>query len=1022
MPRLKPFCAPWFPADEEIAAALLSAPFDVERSARAEPLAQRLLAAVRAPEGIGHIERLMQEYSLSTREGVALMALAESLLRVPDDSTLDRLIADKLAAGAFDRHAPVSDALLVQATAFALGVSTKIFAADETPRSLVAQAARRLGAPALRSAARQAMRLMGDHFVLGETIEEALANASADSRWRYSFDMLGEGARSAADAERYFQSYASAITAIGAKAGARPLPDRPGVSVKLSALHPRFEPLSQERVLRELTPRLLELARLAKIHDLAFTIDAEEAERLELSLDVIDAVVADPSLAGWDGFGLAVQAYQKRAAAVIDHIEALAEAHDRRFMIRLVKGAYWDTEIKRAQERGLADYPVFTRKAMTDLNYAACADRLLAAPRIFPQFATHNALTIATIVESARDPSTYEFQRLHGMGAELYAALLDEEKRARCRVYAPVGPHRDLLAYLVRRLIENGANSSFVARAADAATPQSELLAPPRAIIGDAMRARHSRLPLPSDLYRPLRANSKGVEFGDRRACDALLAERDAEHNRLRVAAPSYGKSGVAPRDLRSPIDAALIGSVVEADAQTARDAMAAAARAFPAWEATPVEARADIIERAADFIEARRGLFIALLQDEGGKTLDDALAEVRESADLCRYYAGQARRLCEEKALPGPTGEDNRLRRRGRGVFVCISPWNFPLAIFIGQIVAALVAGNAAVAKPAEQTPLIASEAVALLHEAGVPHEALHCLPGDGALGAALIGDANVAGVVFTGSTAAAQSIHRALAASTGPIVPFIAETGGVNAMIVDSTALLEQVVDDVIASAFRSAGQRCSALRLLCLQEDIAQDALAMLIGATRELRIGDPRDPPTHIGPVIDDTTKARLCAYLAQRHAEGRVLYAGAAPESGSFVAPHIVRLDRASDLREEIFGPILHVATWRAQKDEDFLTLVEDIAANGFGLTMGLHTRIETRIRALAEATPAGNLYVNRNMIGAVVGSQPFGGSRMSGTGPKAGGSDYLRRFLREETVTINTASFGGDARLLAMKE
>ncbi|HEY8063173.1 MAG TPA: bifunctional proline dehydrogenase/L-glutamate gamma-semialdehyde dehydrogenase PutA [Methylosinus sp.] len=1024
MPGPAPFHAPYAPADEEIAAQLLSAPFDAERSARVEPLARRLLAAVRAPKGMGHVERLLQEYSLSTREGLALMALAESLLRVPDDSTLDLLIVDKLALGAFDRHAPASDALLVQATAFALGLSTKIFAAEETPRGLVAQAARRLGMPALRGAARQAMKLMGGHFVLGETIDEALSRASADDarRWRYSFDMLGEGARSGADAERYFAAYAASIAAIGAKAGSRALPERPGVSVKLSALHPRFEPLSRERVLRELAPRLLALARLAKRHDLVFTVDAEEADRLELSLDVIDAVVADPSLAGWDGFGLAIQAYQKRAAAVIDHVAALAEAHGRRFMVRLVKGAYWDTEIKRAQERGLADYPVFTRKAMTDLNYIACADRLLAAPRIFPQFATHNALTVATIVARAGDASAYEFQRLHGMGEELFEALLAEETGARCRVYAPVGPHRDLLAYLVRRLIENGANSSFVARAADVATPESELLAPPCAIIGEASRARHTRLPSPADLYRPLRANSRGVEFGDREAIAALLAERDAAPAPIAAATPSAGHSGVAPRELRSPIDDSRVGSVTEADADAARAAMAAASRAFPAWEATPFETRATIIERAADLVEARRGRLIALLQEEGGKTLDDALAELREAADLCRYYAGQARLLCAEETLSGPTGEANRLRRRGRGVFVCISPWNFPLAIFLGQIAAALVAGNAAVAKPAEQTPLIAQEAVALLLEAGVPREALQYVPGDGAIGAALVAHPQVAGVVFTGSTAAAQSVHRALAASDGPIVPLVAETGGVNAMIVDSTALLEQVVDDVLVSAFRSAGQRCSALRLLCLQEDIAETALAMLIGAAQELRVGDPRALATQVGPVIDHAAQARLEEYLALRRAEGRVLYAGAAPQRGRFVAPHIIRLDRAGDLREEIFGPVLHVARWRAGDDKDFLRLVEEIAANGFGLTMGLHTRIEARIRALAEMTPAGNLYVNRNMIGAVVGSQPFGGSRMSGTGPKAGGPDYLRRFLREETVTINTASFGGDAHLLAMKE
>jgi RHH-type proline utilization regulon transcriptional repressor/proline dehydrogenase/delta 1-pyrroline-5-carboxylate dehydrogenase len=1020
MTGAEPFRAPYHPADEDIAARLLATPRDDEREARAHALARRLLAAIRSPRGRSGVDSLLQEYSLSTREGLALMALAESLLRVPDDSTLDRLIVDKLAAGAFDRHAPASDALLAQACAFALGVSTRLFAPSETPRSVVAELARRLGMPALRAAARQAMRVMGGHFVLGETIDDALAQAAPnDQRQRYSFDMLGEGARTMRDAERYFEAYAHAIVRVGAHGGAS-LVERPGVSVKLSALHPRYEPLSRERVLAELAPRLLELARLAQAHDISFTVDAEEADRLELSLEVIGKVVADASLVGWDGFGLAVQAYQKRAAAVIDHAEALAERFGRRFMLRLVKGAYWDTEVKRAQERGLDDYPVFTRKAMTDLNYIACAERLFTAPRLYPQFATHNALTVATIVERAGDPTQYEFQRLHGMGEALYDALREQRPDVACRLYAPVGPHRDLLAYLVRRLIENGANSSFVARAADAATPESELLRPPADIIGDAAHARHSHLPLPRDLFAP-RKNSRGVEFGDGAALAALLEETTEARGRDHFAASSPGASGAVARDIILPIGGARVGRVVEATRDAARLAMTAAARAFPAWERTPIETRAAIIERVADLVEARRGALIALLQDEGGKTLDDALAEVREAADLCRYYASEARLLFREQPLPGPTGEDNRLIRRGRGVFVCISPWNFPLAIFIGQIAAALVCGNSVAAKPAEQTPLVAQAAIALLHEAGVPREALQFAPGGADIGAALVADPQTSGVVFTGSSDAARAIHRALAASDGPIVPLIAETGGVNAMIVDSTALLEQVTDDVLASAFRSGGQRCSALRLLCLQEEIFDDALAMLIGAACELRVGDPRALSTHVGPVIDGEAKAQLDDYLSRRSSEGRVLFAGEAPTRGSFVAPHIVALDRAGELREEIFGPVLHVARWRAEEN-GFARLVEEIAASGFGLTMGLHSRIETRIRELAALTPAGNLYVNRNMIGAVVGSQPFGGWRASGTGPKAGGPDYLRRFLREETVTINTASFGGDAQLLSMKE
>lgn len=1021
MSQVAPFRAPYHPSDEALAAHLLDDRPDAETWARIEGVARRLLAAMRERHGVfGSVENLLREFALSTREGLALMALAESLLRVPDTATLDHLIVDKLAVGAFERHESSSDALLVQACAFALGLSSRVFAAGDTPHGVVLDLARRLGMPALRVAARQAMRLMGAHFVLGETIEEAISRTR--DRYRYSYDMLGEGARTAGDAERYMSSYADAIEAVGASAGVDALPERPGVSVKLSALHPRYEAVSRARALDELAPRLLELARLAKHYDLVFTVDAEEADRLELSLDIIDRVAADPSLSGWEGFGLAVQAYQKRARDVIDHVAALAESLDRRFMVRLVKGAYWDTEIKRAQERGLEDYPVFTRKAMTDLNYIACADRLLAAKRLFPQFATHNALTVATILERAGDPTRFEFQRLRGMGEELFDALLSERTDVACRIYAPVGPHRELLAYLVRRLIENGANSSFIARAADPTTPVSELVASPHDIIAHADNARHAHLPLPAELYHPLRANSKGVEFGDGAAVESLLDEIGRVRGSKIIAGPSVGKSAKAARDVLSPIDGSTVGRVTEADHETVRVAMAAAARAFPSWEKTPVETRASTMERAADFVEARRGALIALLQGEGGKTLDDALAEVREAADLCRYYAGQARILCREEALPGPTGEDNRLRRRGRGVFVCISPWNFPLAIFIGQVAAALATGNAVVAKPAEQTPLVAQQAIALLHEAGVPAGALQFVPGDGAVGAALVADRDVAGVVFTGSVEVAHAIHRALAASDGPIVPLIAETGGVNAMIVDSTALIEQVVDDVLVSAFRSAGQRCSALRLLCLQEEIADDALAMLIGATKELRIGDPRDLATHVGPVIDAEAKARLEDYLALRRAEGRILFAAETPRAGTFVAPHIVRLDHARDLREEVFGPILHVVTWRADGEEDFTKLVEEIAGSGYGLTMGLHSRIETRIGRLAAIAPAGNLYVNRNMIGAVVGGQPFGGVRASGTGPKAGGPDYLRRFLREETVTINTASFGGDAKLLAMRD
>jgi RHH-type proline utilization regulon transcriptional repressor/proline dehydrogenase/delta 1-pyrroline-5-carboxylate dehydrogenase len=772
-------------------------------------------------------------------------------------------------------------------------------------------------------------------------------------------------------------------------------------------------------------PKALELARKARAHRLNFTIDAEEADRLELTLDVMAAVLADSSLRGWDGFGLAVQAYQKRAPAVIDWLDDIAKSLGRRLTVRLVKGAYWDTEIKRAQERGLADYPVFTRKAMTDLCYAACTRKLLAArPRLYPQFATHNALTVASVIEDAGGVEGYEFQRLHGMGEVLYQLLLADYPQAACRVYAPVGGHRDLLAYLVRRLLENGANSSFVSVAADPAVPVASILERPQNRIGDARRARHRNIPLPRDLYGPQRLNSAGVEFGDRTALDALLAEiRDARPSVEAVPLVDGASRPGIERSVRSPIDGKVIGRVGEANEATVAAAMAAAQAGFAAWTATALDMRAAALERASGLLEARRGRLIALLQAEGGKTLDDAVAEVREAVDFCRYYALEARRSLAPRALPGPTGEANELRYRGRGVFVCISPWNFPLSIFLGQISAALVAGNSVVAKPAEQTPLVAAEAVRILHQAGISPSALHLLPGDGKVGAALVGDPRVAGVAFTGSTEVAHAIHRALAAKEKAIVPLIAETGGINPMIVDATALPEQVTDDVITSAFRSAGQRCSALRLLCLQEDVAEPILEMIAGAARELTLGDPREPSTHVGPVIDAEAKEKLDRWLADKEKEGRVRFRWdrfkPLPVRGTYVPPAIITLDRAGDLRQEVFGPILHVVRWRANALD---ALLEELAGNGYALTLGIHSRIDATAEHVVARLPHGNVYVNRSMIGAVVGTQPFGGNSLSGTGPKAGGPNYLERFAAEQVVTVNTAAAGGNASLLASDE
>jgi len=1022
--RVPRFTAAFAPDDGALAEGLLKQPrLSAAQDARINVAATRLIEAIRSSDDrLGGVEDMLREFALSTREGLALMVLAEALLRVPDARTADNFIEDKLGEGDFVHHETKSSAFLVNASAWALGMSARVIQVGETPQGTIGRLVKRLGVPTVRAATRQAMRLMGSHFVLGETIEAALARARSTGAMRYSFDMLGEGARTAADAKRYFDAYASAIVAIGGTTDDRPLPDRPGISVKLSALHPRFEALSRTRVMQELAPRLIELARRARDHDLNFTVDAEEADRLELSLEVIAAAFTDTSLAGWDGFGLAIQAYQKRASAVIDYADELAKGLNRRMMVRLVKGAYWDTEIKRAQERGLSDYPVFTRKAMTDLNYVACARKLLGLrPRLFPQFATHNALTVATLLELANGDSGFEFQRLHGMGEALYARLSEDHPRLACRTYAPVGSHRDLLAYLVRRLLENGANSSFVALAADDSVPLATLLRRPADIIGRSENARRRDTPLPCDLYLPGRRNSRGIEFGDRAAVEQLLAAIAAEASAVAATSLINGLAVAGtPRPLVSPIDQrTALGSVIEPVPEDAYAAIEAAREGFAGWNKTPAETRASILERAADLLEERRARFIALLQREGGKTLDDAVSEVRETSDFCRYYAAQGRELFgAPQVMPGPTGESNVLGLRGRGVFAAISPWNFPLAIFSGQVTAALMAGNAVVAKPAEQTPGIAFEAVRLLHEAGVPASALHLVPGDGKIGAALTAHPKLAGVVFTGSSEVARLINRTLAAKEGPIVPLIAETGGINAMIVDATALPEQVADDVVTSAFRSAGQRCSALRLLFVQDDVAERMIEMISGAARELKIGDPRDPSVQIGPVIDDDAKTRLEAHIAKMRSQARLHFEGHAP-AGRYVAPHIFELSSAAHLTEEVFGPVLHVVRYGAERLEDVLRAIE---STGYGLTLGVHSRIDDRIEAIVERLAVGNIYVNRNMIGAVVGVQPFGGVGLSGTGPKAGGPHYLPRFAAEQTVTVNTAAAGGNAALMSDME
>ncbi len=1027
------FTAPFGGDDDRIVRAFDNRlAFSSQQDMAVDRRATRFIDAIRGKSGnMGGVEDFLREYGLSTREGLALMVLAEALLRVPDALTQDKLIEDKLKEGGWSEHEAHGDSWFVSASAWALGLSARVIRPGETPEGVVRGLVKRLGLPTVRSATKQAMRFLGHHFVLGENMKDALGRAakSEEKGYRHSFDMLGEGARTADDAKRYFASYAASIESIGAfmaKHGkGKVLPDRMGISVKLSALHPRYLATHRDRVMRELVPDLLKLAQMAKAHQLNFTVDAEEADRLELSLDVIAAVFSDPSLSGWDGFGLAIQAYQKRAPAVIDYIDGLCRTYGRRMMVRLVKGAYWDTEVKRAQERGLEDYPVFTRKPATDLAYHACAAQLLEKrARIFPQFATHNALTVAMILELAgTDRTGFEFQRLHGMGEALYDSLLSGNERIACRIYAPVGGYRDLLAYLVRRLLENGANSSFVAVAGDKNVPIEALLERPAHKLGLAMgkSARHGQIPMPAHLYGA-RRNSAGFEFGHRESLEALQGRLSAI--KLEVAAgplvPGLKPGGETVK-VTSPADRSKSpGTVRSATTGDVDAAFAAARKGFKTWSRTPVEERAACLEAAAELLEQNTDRLLSLLSAEAGKTLDDGFAEIREAVDFCRYYAAEGRRhFGVPDAMAGPTGENNQLGWRGRGVFACISPWNFPLAIFLGQVSAALVAGNAVIAKPAPQTALIAFEAVKLLHAAGVPGDALCFLPGGGDVGAAIVEHAGLSGVVFTGSTATAQAINRTLAAKTGPIVPLIAETGGINAMIVDATALSEQVTDDVVMSAFRSAGQRCSALRILYLQEDIADSMLAMIEGAARELSVGDPALVTTDVGPVIDDKQKGMLEGHLVAMRQSQKIRYAGKVPNGGTFVAPHIIELDRPEALDKEVFGPILHVVRWKAR---DLPKVLDSINATGFGLTLGVHSRIEQTIRTVIDGLDTGNVYVNRNMIGAVVGTQPFGGSGLSGTGFKAGGPAYLLRFAQEQVVSVNTAAAGGNASLIAMGE
>jgi RHH-type proline utilization regulon transcriptional repressor/proline dehydrogenase/delta 1-pyrroline-5-carboxylate dehydrogenase len=956
---------------------------DVQRRAISHRAAD-LVNAVRDASKPEMMEVFLAEYGLSTREGVALMCLAEALLRVPDAETMDDLIRDKIASHDWSAHSGESASIFVNASTWALMLTGRVLAEDEggiegTLRSMV----RRLGEPVIRRAVSAAMREMGEQFVLGRTIDEAVKRGRSFSKegYTYSFDMLGEAARTEEDALRYHRAYADAIAALTPGSVHQDIARNHGISVKLSALHPRYEVAQQQTMLPVLSERLLSLAVAAKNGRMGLNIDAEEADRLDLSLDVIENVLSRPELTGWDGFGVVVQAYGPRTAFVIDWLYALAQKLDRRIMVRLVKGAYWDTEIKRAQVLGLPGYPVFTRKTNTDVSYIACARKLLSmTDRIYPQFATHNAHTAAAILSMANDREAFEFQRLHGMGEALHEAVRKAEG-TRCRIYAPVGAHSDLLAYLVRRLLENGANSSFVHQIVDKSVRPDEIARDPFTVVARQGPAANPAIPRPRDIFGSERRNSIGWDLTD----SLVLADIGAK--RAPFAAPYEWRAGSAGVELvvfnpAQPMET--VGRVAEASASDVARAIDVAVAAQPVWAATSALSRAAALLKAADIYENNAPEFFALCAREAGKTLADAVAEVREAVDFLRYYAGQA-----EKA---------ELHGNARGVIACISPWNFPLAIFTGQIAAALVTGNAVIAKPAEQTPLIAARAVALLHQAGIPAEVLHLLPGDGpSVGAPLTADPRIAGVCFTGSTDVARLIEGQLSRTAPADAMLIAETGGLNAMIVDSTALPEQAVRDVIASAFQSAGQRCSALRILYVQRDVEKKILEMLQGAMKTLQLGDPIDISTDVGPVIDDEARANLQSYCAGMEAKGRLIAKLDVPTDGRFVAPHIFRVSGIGEMEREVFGPVLHVATFEADEIDK---VVSDINAMGYGLTFGLHTRIDARVQHILDRIHVGNVYVNRNQIGAVVGSQPFGGEGLSGTGPKAGGPLYLPRFRK----------------------
>jgi RHH-type proline utilization regulon transcriptional repressor/proline dehydrogenase/delta 1-pyrroline-5-carboxylate dehydrogenase len=997
-----------------------------------EKNARQLVEQVREERlGKGGIDAFLYQYHLSSEEGIALMCLAEALLRIPDKDTVDLLLRDKLTAPDWQTSLGKSDSLFVNAATWGLMLTGRVLSMPDTNnhfKRVFKGMIERAGEPVIRKAVGEAMRILGKQFIVGRTIQEALKRAQKPQKigYRFSYDMLGEAARTTEDAERYFVAYQRAIDAIGQSASGRGPIEEPGISIKLSALDPRYEIGRWSESVDILSDRLIRLALQAKRYNIGLTVDAEEADRLEISLDIIERVLSNQSLEGWDGFGLAVQAYQKRAPFVIDWLVQTARSAQRKIMVRLVKGAYWDSEIKDSQIRGLSEYPVYTRKVSTDVSYIVCAKKLAAASDvIFPQFATHNAQTVAVVMSLMGDRKDYEFQCLQGMGRALYDSIVVPGSfHHPCRIYAPVGSHEDLLPYLVRRLLENGANTSFVNRIVDEAAPIDELVADPVAKLASLESKPHPKIPLPQNIYGAVRKNSSGIDFSSEEVLMRCKNNLDKFNQTQWKAAPTIErddkervkKTVTEPRQREQ-----VVGEVMEATIADTEQTLAVARKGYETWHRYPVSLRANYLRQAAELLEKNQAELMALLVREAGKSLPDAVAEVREAVDFCRYYAYQSEEVLSARELVGPTGESNSLELVGRGVVACISPWNFPLAIFTGQVVAALAAGNAVVAKPAAQTPLIGARAVEILHEAGIPKEVLQLLPGRGSVvGDRLVSDQRVNAILFTGSTETARHINQTLAARPGALIPFIAETGGQNAMIADSSALPEQLVIDVMNSAFYSAGQRCSCLRVLFVQSDIADKVVKLLKGAMAELRVGNPAWLQTDIGPVIDESSRKTLIEHTERLNKIGRLVSwvkLDASCDKGTFFAPCAYEIDSLDLLEREVFGPILHIIRFRGS---ELPKVIEAINNTGYGLTLGIHTRIDNTAEFIQQRVCAGNTYVNRNMIGAVVGVQPFGGEGLSGTGPKAGGPHYLPRLCVERTLSINTAATGGNATLLSL--